>query len=622
MASARGLGIDGLISGIDTTTLIETLMVYERMPLTQAQEKQTTLQRKADAWRDVNTRLYNLQQKVYNLKSSLTFKSQKVIMGSEEYFTASASTGAPNASYQVEVVNLARAHTVASKTLEAANTSLGYTGKFQINGKEIEVTATDTLNSIASKINSTADVGVNAAIVKIADGEYRMTLTSKQTGAANAIQVTDDDGILANLGFLDDSGEFANLIQEAADATIKVNGLTVNRASNTIDDVIPGVKLTLKKAGSTNISVERDLDKIITAVKEFVDQYNSTMSFINESMAYNKETKEKGVLLGESTLLYLQSELRSILTRTVSSNPTKYNSLTMIGISTGAYNQSIEATKSGNLVLDESKLRTALEENFDAVAQLFGAKITNVASADNGATITTSSQYSEMYPATSLIDGRTTSDDWGNGGGWMDNTAGAYPDWVEISFNGRKTIDSLNIYTLNRDDMKADTYGVRDLSFEYWDEATSSWKPLKSAADPSKDLVVEGNTKGVINLDFQAVTTTKVRININSSNEDNDYSRLTEIEVLQKNDGIFSNMYSKLWDITRSGGLTDSKIDSIKEQQKKLDQRIEYLEELMKKKEEYYRARFTALESALSQIQSQTAYLNAQLASLSFGKKS
>ena len=182
--------------------------------------------------------------------------------------------------------------TLCLKTLEAANTSLGYTGKFQINGKEIEVTATDTLNSIASKINSTADVGVNAAIVKIADGEYRMTLTSKQTGAANAIQVTDDDGILANLGFLDDSGEFANLIQEAADATIKVNGLTVNRASNTIDDVIPGVKLTLKKAGSTNISVERDLDKIITAVKEFVDQYNSTMSFINESMAYNKETKK------------------------------------------------------------------------------------------------------------------------------------------------------------------------------------------------------------------------------------------------------------------------------------------------------------------------------------------
>lgn len=611
-----GFGIDGLASGIDTTSLIEQLMYYERRPLQLAKDQKTALETKANAWRDVNTRLYNLQQKVNNLKSALTFKSQKVSLGSEEYFTASASIGAPTASYQVEVVNLAKAHTVASETQTSANTSLGYAGKFQINGKDVEITAIDTLNSIASKINTTAEIGAAAAVVKLADGQFKMTLTSKQTGVANSLEVTDEGGVLSDLGFLDGSGGFAEVIQAASDATIKVNGLTVNRATNNIDDVISGVKLSLKKEGSTNISVDQDYDKMIASVKEFVDQYNSTMGFIKDAMAYNADTKEKGALFGESTLLYLQNELRGFLSKTVSSNPTKYNQLAMIGVSTGAYNQSIDATKSGNLVLDEAKLREALEENLDAVTKLFGAKITNVASVDNGATITASSQYSDMFPATSLIDGRTTSEDWGSGGGWSDNTPGVFPDWVEISFSGSKTVDSMNIYTVNREDLKADTYGVRDLSFEYWDDATASWKSLKSAENPTEDLVVEDNTQGMISLSFKSVTTSKIRININETNGDNDYSRLTEIEVLQKNDGVFSNMHSKLWDITRTGGLTSTKTDAIADERKALDKRIDYLEQLLVKKEQTYRAKFTAMETALSKIQGQTSWLNTQLAQL------
>ena len=614
---ASNLGIDGLSSGMNTTAIIEQLMAIEAKPLYIAETRKAELKTKDDAWRDVNSRVFNLREKMSALKSSLTFKSRSVKLGTEEYFTATANTGAAESTYNVEVVHLAKAHVVASRNdFTSGNTSLNYEGTFEINGQSVTINSSDTLSSIADKVNNTKDIGVTASVIKLADDQFQMTLTSKKTGVANSITAVDNDGILQNLGVFDSTNSFANTIQSGQDARIIVNGLTVNRSTNTINDVISGVTLNLKKAGNATMQVESDLDKVVEAVKGFVDQYNSTMSFIKDSLSYDAKTNTKGALFGESSLVYIQSEIRGYLSKTVSSAAKEVNSLTMIGISTGGFNQSIEATKSGQLSLDETKLRKALEEHFDDVMKLFGATVTNVASSENGGSISASSQLSGQYPVTSIIDGRTGSDDWGNGGGWSDNTSGVYPDWVEISFNGRKTIDSLNIHTLNSEAFPADTYGVRNLTFEYWDETTGEWKTLKSAEDPSKELTVTDNTKGFIGLTFESVTTSKVRINITETNGDNDYSRLTEIEVFQKNDGIFSNLHNKLWDLTRTSGMIATRRDAIKSEQKSIDKRIERLEDILGRKEALYRARFNAMEQALSKIQTQTAWLSNQLAQM------
>lgn len=615
---ARNMGVDGLMSGINTTSLIEQLMSVERRPLVLAQAKMTNLKAKADAWRDVNSRLYNLQTKVNDLKSSLTYRGRKTTLGTEEFFTATAASNAAESSYQVEVKNLAKAHVIASRSdLSSSNVSLGYEGTFQINGQSVSVNTIDTLSSIADKINNTADIGVKASVIKLADNQYQMTLTSNKTGSVNSIVAEDGGDVLKNLGILDESGNIANNIQNAEDAQIMVNGLTVNRSSNTINDVIAGVTLNLKKAGGTTLNVAQDYDKIVEAVKGFVNQYNSAMSFIQDAMAFDSKTQIKGPLFGESSLLYIQSEIRSFLSKTVPSVKSEVNQLAMIGITTGAYNSGIDISKAGNLVLDETKLKAALESNFDDVMKLFGAKVNNVASSANGATIMTSSQYSAQFSSATLIDGRTGSEDWGQGGGWMDSTPGEFPDWVEISFNGSKTVDSINIYTLNSQEYPAGTYGVRNLTFEYWDETSASWKTLKTAEDNQKDLTVTDNTKGMISLSFSSVTTSKVRVNILESNGENDYSRLTEVQVYEKNDGIFSNLYNKLWDLTRTEGVIKTRQEAIGTEEKNVNKRIERLEQMLERKEEAYRARFIAMEQALAKIQTQSAWLTSQLANMS-----
>src|SRR6266516_4831392 len=66
---------------------------------------------------------------------------------------------------------------------------------------------------------------------------------------------------------------------------------------------------------------------------------------------------------------------------------------------------------------------------------------TNVALAGNGGVASASSMYSSSYPTGSTNNGDRKGLNWNNGGGWNDATADAYPDWLQIDFNGSKSFD-------------------------------------------------------------------------------------------------------------------------------------------------------------------------------------
>src|SRR5207244_5902068 len=102
---------------------------------------------------------------------------------------------------------------------------------------------------------------------------------------------------------------------------------------------------------------------------------------------------------------------------------------------------------------------------------------TNVALASNGATATASSTYGAGYPASSVINGDRKGANWNNGGGWNDATADSYPDWVQVSFNGSKTINEIDVFTLQDNlsnpseptqDMTFSQYGIVDFQVQYW----------------------------------------------------------------------------------------------------------------------------------------------------------
>ena len=151
----------------------------------------------------------------------------------------------------------------------------------------------------------------------------------------------------------------------------------------------------------------------------------------------------------------------------------------------------------------------------------------NVALASVGAVASASSTYSAVYPASALNNNERARTNWGNGGGWNDGTVGAYPDTVQILFNGSKTLNKVVVYTLQdnynnpvepTDTLTFSNYGVRDFTVEGY--TGSAWVVLGT---------VTGNTLVKRTVTFNAFTTDRIRVNI--TNALSSYSRLTEIEA-------------------------------------------------------------------------------------------
>lgn len=344
--------ISGIASGLDTETLIQQLMAIERRPLVLMQERKNTLQQQRDAWRDVNSRLNNLRERMAELSRTSLYERRAGTSSNADVATVTANRDAEEARYNIAVQQLAQTHRVASARLEGA---LGYTGRARIAVGEqqvdIQVSADDTVDTIAAKINE-ADIAVTARVI---DG--RLVIEAAETGADNAIQFTDGQA-WRRLGVLDAGGNIANVLQEAQDAEFLVEGLLVTRSSNTIDDLFEGVTLRLQAEGDTVVEVKRDEGAVVDAVRRFVEQYNSTMAFMSE------RSRDGGVLQGDTLLMRIQFQLRSDTTAAVAGSDTAYNQLAAVGIS---------VDRDGIMTLNEARLREALAENPEEVARLFTA---------------------------------------------------------------------------------------------------------------------------------------------------------------------------------------------------------------------------------------------------------
>jgi Bacterial Ig-like domain (group 3) len=152
----------------------------------------------------------------------------------------------------------------------------------------------------------------------------------------------------------------------------------------------------------------------------------------------------------------------------------------------------------------------------------------NVALATAGATASASSTNSTGHPASSAINNERAGANWGGGsGGWKDATADVWPDWLQVNFNGSKTIDRVVVYSVQdaftspvepTGTMTFSLYGLRDFSVQAWNG--SAWITLGT---------VTGNTLVKRIVTFAAYTTDRIRILVTSSLSN--YARITEVEA-------------------------------------------------------------------------------------------
>jgi len=245
---------------------------------------------------------------------------------------------------------------------EASGTGASNTidGSFE---RQVTFAATDTLNQIATKINS-ANAGVSAVIVN--DGSstnpWRLGLNAAVSGRAGRFVL--DSGTF-DLGMtMVQTGEDARAFFGSADPA---SGLLLSSSTNSLDNAVTNVKVDLLSVSSTpvTLTVSQDTESIISKLKDFASAFNDMVDTIKTQTAYNAETKRAAPLLGDGTALTLRSALYATLQRSPEGVSPRYSRLADIGMT---------VKTGGKLEIDEGKFRSALAEDPSAVESLLTAR--------------------------------------------------------------------------------------------------------------------------------------------------------------------------------------------------------------------------------------------------------
>lgn len=354
-------------SSLDVNSIVTQLMQLEQRPLTLLANKEAGFQAKISAYGSIKSALAALQSTVAPLARAGTFSALTATSSDTTVLTAAAA-GVPTGTYNIEVIATAKYNALRSNDAYTSATDTFNTGKLSIkvgSGSAIDVDITadnNNLTGIRNAINN-ANAGVNASIIN--DGtNQRLVLTSKTLGAAGAISVTaTEDGVGTGTFALTGLNSSAmSEPQPAEDAQLKVNGLTVTRSSNNINDVVSGLTLTLTKPGTTTVTVGKNNADLVTVVSGFVKAYNDVVAQNKSLTAYDSKTKTSAILNGDTTVRSLQSNLSSFLMGTVDGLSGGISSLADIGIS---------LKKDGTLELNSSTLTSALNDPSKDVGALF-----------------------------------------------------------------------------------------------------------------------------------------------------------------------------------------------------------------------------------------------------------
>jgi flagellar hook-associated protein 2 len=361
-------------NSIDFNVVLNAIMQQESAPLQALQDKQTELQATSTTYGKLATKLDALRTASGALSDSSSVTAYAATSSDTTALTASAGSGAMAGRYEVKVNQLARAQVTVSSTFapDTDTTIVATGGSLTIGSEQVNITGPVTLRQLAAAINADANSPANASIIATDPGKYRLVLTSKETGQANAFTIsnqltagtiaftdTDNNGISGN--------STADNAVNATDASVLINNIAVTSTTNTLDSAIPGATLTLQQNDPTKtvvVSVDRDDQDLADRLNAFVSAYNDLVSF-SDAQATASNNGTVGAIGRDSVLRGLRSSLRDAL----------------LGVhGTGTFTRLAEVglgfTRTGQLTLDQSKLTDALNSDPQAVQSLFADSTT------------------------------------------------------------------------------------------------------------------------------------------------------------------------------------------------------------------------------------------------------
>lgn len=355
--------IDGLISGLNTTQLINQLMQLERQPQVRIQQARGRNEQAINALQGLNTAFLALKTTSTAMTTAASWRPAKATSSNETAVAVSAAAGAPPASLTFDVTQLAVAGSAISSGSASALSDV------VASGATISVTkGTDTrsisvgdgsLGAVVKAIND-AKMGVTATAVQVSAGVYKLQLSSTTTGAGTSVSVAAGSFTATTLG---------NVVElaKAQDAVLKVGGTnpyTVTRSSNTFSDLLDGVTMTLKApATGVRVEVTGDTAAMTTQVAKLVEGANALLADIKRHTTYDVTAKKGGVLVGDGLVRGLQGKVLREFAAGVTVGTTTYS----------AADFGITVERDGTIKLDEAKFAAAYEKDPAVAEKVLGA---------------------------------------------------------------------------------------------------------------------------------------------------------------------------------------------------------------------------------------------------------
>ena len=328
--------IGGLVSGLDTATIISQLMQIEAQPQSRLKARVSTEQTAVNALQALNTKLSTLATKAGELAKASGWGASTATADNTKV-TATAAAGATPATLTFQVVQTAgRSQAVfnatATRTGPVATPGSDLTLSYA-DGRSVTVNTGDgSLQAIAGAISSATidgeDAGFDAVLVRAGGTDdvptYRLMVTTASTGDATRFTVS-------NAAFL--SGSVST---EGRDAVITIDGLESRSATNAFKGLMPGVDVTLQPGVETGqdvtVTVGRDAASLSDKVKGIVDALNAALTDISTVTASGAGGTKAGALSGNATLRQVRDQLLSSVTGGVGGA-----SLAEVGIETDRY---------------------------------------------------------------------------------------------------------------------------------------------------------------------------------------------------------------------------------------------------------------------------------------------
>lgn len=285
MASTGLITVGGVVTGLNTSSIISSLVQIASQPVVLLQQQLSNVQATQSSIGTLAGKLTTLGTAANALSTANGVLVQTAASSNQSVLTAAAGAGAQPGSVTLSVTQLAHGSTAGSGIGLSSSAATVATGpgtfQFQVGSGPVQSVAVDgatTLAGLTTAINGLG-AGVTASAINLgtaASPDFRLVLTSTATGASSTITVVHDDTSL-----------LVQTTQAGQNAEFTVSGFggTFQRESNTFNDVIPNVTINLAATGTATVSVSNDVSTITNNLQALVSAFNDIVTYVNQQSA-------------------------------------------------------------------------------------------------------------------------------------------------------------------------------------------------------------------------------------------------------------------------------------------------------------------------------------------------